>query len=177
QASAAARAHGQHSDAYNDRMQGMQRESTESNGWDVLRGNSQGAAAQAAAGPNIPMPEGFDADEFLRGAKMAYTRLQNSWDKRDMDDISQFTSSAVQHAVREQMEADPNPSNTEILLVNAQLLGVENEGNEQFAQVFFDVLMRESPDQQAPSTVREVWHFMRPVQGGSWKLDGIQQVE
>ncbi|CAK7050142.1 MAG: hypothetical protein DESF_02106 [Desulfovibrio sp.] len=177
QASATAGGHGQHADAYNDRMQGMQRETTESNGWDVLRGNSQGAAAHAAAGPNIPMPEGFDVDEFLRGAKMAYTRLQNSWDKRDMDDISQFTSSAVQHAVREQMDADPNPSNTEILLVNAQLLGVENEGNEQFAQVFFDVLMRESPDQQAPSTVREVWHFMRPVQGGSWKLDGIQQVE
>ena len=123
------------------------------------------------------MPDGFDAEEFLRGAKMAYTRLQNAWDKRDMDDIAQFTSSAVQHAVREQMEADPKPSNTELLLVNAQLLGVENEGNEQYAQVFFDVLMRESPDQQAPSTVREVWHFMRPVQGGSWKLDGIQQVE
>lgn len=176
QASATAGA-GAQGNAYEDRMQGMQRESTGSNGWDVLRGNAQGSAAQAATGPNIPMPEGFDADEFLRGAKMAYTRLQNAWDKRDMDDVAQFTSAAVQHSVREQMEADPKPSTTEILLVNAQLLGVEDEGNEQYAQVFFDVLMRESPDQQAPSTVREVWHFMRPVQGGSWKLDGIQQVE
>lgn len=177
QASATAGAHGQHADAQNDRMQGMQRESTGGAGWDVLSSNSQGAAAHAAAGPNIPMPDGFDVEDFLRGAKMAYTRLQNSWDKRDMSDISQFTSAAVQHAVQEQMDADPNPSTTEILLVNAQLLGVENEGNEQFAQVFFDVLLRESPDQQAPATVREVWHFMRPVQGGSWKLDGIQQVE
>ena len=49
--------------------------------------------------------------------------------------------------------------------------------DEQRAQVFFDVLMRESPDQQAPSSVREVWHFVRPIAGGSWKLDGIQQVD
>ena len=79
--------------------------------------------------------------------------------------------------VREQLEAEPTPSTTEVLLVNAQLLGVENDGDEQRAQVFFDVLMRESPDQQAPSSVREVWHFVRPIAGGSWKLDGIQQVD
>ena len=123
------------------------------------------------------MPPGFDADEFLRGAKMAYTRLQASWDKRDMNDIVQFTTEAVQQSVREQMAADPKPSTTEILLVNAQLLGVTNEGDDQYAQVFFDVLLRETPAQETPSSAREVWHFMRPVTGGNWKLDGIQQVE
>ena len=177
QAPAGADARSGQGGSYDDRMQGMQRESTGSNGWDVLRGDGSGPASQATAGPNIPMPDGFDAEEFLRGAKMAYTRLQNAWDKRDMDDIAQFTSSAVQHAVREQMEADPKPSTTEILLVNAQLLGVTDEGQEQYAQVFFDVLLRESPEQQTPSSAREVWHFMRPVTGGNWKLDGIQQVE
>ena len=87
------------------------------------------------------------------------------------------THPAVLDAVREQLEAEPTPGTTEVLLVNAQLLGVENDGDEQRAQVFFDVLMRESPDQQAPSSVREVWHFVRPITGGSWKLDGIQQVD
>ena len=155
---------------------GMMRNDSASSGWDVLRG--QGSSGEAETpGPQIPMPPGFDADEFLRGAKMAYTRLQTAWDKRDMNDISQFTTEAVQESVREQMEADPKPSNTEILLVNAQLLGVANEGAEQYAQVFFDVLLRESPDQQTPSSAREVWHFMRPVTGGNWKLDGIQQVD
>ena len=143
--------------------------------WDALRG--QGAAQAETPGPQIPMPPGFDADEFLRGAKMAYTRLQASWDKRDMNDIAQFTTEAVQKSVREQMAADPKPSSTEILLVNAQLLGVTNEGEEQYAQVFFDVLLRETPAQETPSSAREVWHFMRPATGGNWKLDGIQQVE
>ena len=154
---------------------GMMREETSSNGWDALRG--QGAAQAETPGPQIPMPPGFDADEFLRGAKMAYTRLQASWDKRDMNDISQFTTEAVQQSVREQMAADPKPSTTEILLVNAQLLGVTNEGDDQYAQVFFDVLLRETPAQETPSSAREVWHFVRPVTGGNWKLDGIQQVD
>ena len=154
---------------------GMMREDNAATGWDALRG--QGAAQVETPGPQIPMPPGFDADEFLRGAKMAYTRLQASWDKRDMNDITQFTTEAVQQSVREQMAADPKPSTTEILLVNAQLLGVNNEGDEQYAQVFFDVLLRETPAQETPSSAREVWHFMRPVTGGNWKLDGIQQVD
>ena len=77
-----------------------------------------------------------------------------------MNDISQFATEAVQQSVREQMAADPKPSTTEILLVNAQLLGVHDEGDEQYAQVFFDVLLRETPAQETPSSVREVWHFM-----------------
>ena len=154
---------------------GMMREDASGNGWEALR--NQGAAQAEAPGPQIPMPPGFDAEEFLRGAKMAYTRLQAAWDKRDMNDISQFATEAVQQSVREQMAADPKPSTTEILLVNAQLLGVHDEGDEQYAQVFFDVLLRETPAQETPSSVREVWHFMRPVSGGNWKLDGIQQVE
>ena len=154
---------------------GMMREDASGNGWEALR--NQSAAQADVPGPQIPMPPGFDAEEFLRGAKMAYTRLQAAWDKRDMNDISQFATEAVQQSVREQMAADPKPSTTEILLVNAQLLGVHDEGDEQYAQVFFDVLLRETPAQETPSSVREVWHFMRPVSGGNWKLDGIQQVE
>ena len=46
---------------------GMMRNDSASNGWDALRG--QGGAGEAEApGPQIPMPPGFDADEFLRGA-------------------------------------------------------------------------------------------------------------
>ena len=79
-------------------------------------------------------------------------------------------------AVRQQLAEETEPSKTEILLVNAQLLSVVNEDKEQRAQVFFDVLMRERPDQPTPSNVREIWHFVRELDGGTWKLDGIQQV-
>lgn len=136
-------------------------------------GLSGGAAAQAQ-GPQIPA--GFDTEEFLQGAKLAYNRLQASWDKRDLNDIAQFATPAVLDALREQLAEAPNPSRTEIILVNAQLLEVTEDGTDERAQVYFDVLLREDPQQQTPSNAREIWHFVRARTNGTWKLDGIQQV-
>ncbi|MCL2123569.1 MAG: Tim44-like domain-containing protein, partial [Desulfovibrionaceae bacterium] len=142
--------------------------------WGRLSGQPQSTNIDAPSGSSIPA--GFDTGEFLRGAKMAYTRLQASWDKRDLDDIAQFAGPAVMKEVRAQAEADPNPSTTEVLLINAQLLSVAKEGGTERATVFFDVLLREDPKAQSTTQTREVWHFMRD-ENASWKLDGIQQVE
>lgn len=94
-----------------------------------------------------------------------------------MDDIAQFATPAVLDAVREQLEAEPTPSTTEVLLSTRSCWAWKTTATNSAPKLFFDVLMRESPDQQAPSSVREVWHFVRPIAGGSWKLDGIQQVD
>ena len=152
----------------------LQRNDTAASGWDTL--SSQNNTYNSQPEVVIPMPADFDAEEFLRGAKMAYNRLQAAWDSRDLNDIAQFASPAVMDAVRQQLAEETEPSKTEILLVNAQLLSVVNEDKEQRAQVYFDVLMRERPDQPTPSNVREIWHFVRELDGGTWKLDGIQQV-
>lgn len=152
----------------------MARESTGMN-WGNLQNQSSPAAAAA---PEVAVPAGFDTEDFLRGAKMAYTRLQAAWDKRDAADIANFARPAVLAEMQKQIEAEPTPTKTDILLVNAQLLEVKDEGTEQNALVYFDVLLREDPNQTTPTQVREVWHFTRPQDGSeSWKLDGIQQVE
>ena len=144
-------------------------------GWDALRAAPAAAPEYAQpAGPGIP--EGFDTEDFLRGAKMAYTRLQSSWDRRDMDDIAQFTTPEILKEITQQAQDDPGPSRTEILYCNASVVSVTEEKDRTVATVFFDVLMREDAQADAPSQVREVWHFVR---SGSemWRLDGIQQVE
>ena len=153
------------------------RSNTQASGWDALRNLTGQGSQPPAAEQAVDVPAGFDTEEFLRGAKMAYTRMQQAWDRRDLADIAQFATPAVMEVLQEQMASDPNPGKTEIMLVNAQLLGAENEGADQRAQVFFDVLLRERPDQDAPSSAREVWHFLREGANGTWKLDGIQQVE
>lgn len=147
--------------------------------WDNLR--SGGTAAAAARNFDEPqsdlIPADFDQEEFLRGAKMAYVRMQESWDKRDLDDIAQFATPAVLDVLKQQMADEPLPTTTELLLVNASLMEVKNEDGKQRAAVFFDVLMREDPNAAQPEQVREVWHFVRPLNTDeSWKLDGIQQV-
>lgn len=145
--------------------------------WDSLR--SQQPAQQAAKqGENeVVLPADFDQDEFLRGAKAAYTRLQASWDRRDLDDIANFATEDVMRELREQAKADPNPGKTEILLVNASVIEVRDEGDLRRVAVYFDVLMREDQRAARPEQVREVWHFVcSRAAGDSWKLDGIQQL-
>ena len=123
------------------------------------------------------VPADFNQEEFLRGAKMAYTRLQESWDRRDLDDIAQFATPAVLTELRAQYAEDPNPGVTQLLKVDASVVEVREEGGEQMASVLFDVLMREDPDQARPEQVRELWHFVRGRDGDdSWRLDGIQQM-
>lgn len=143
------------------------------NTWaDMASGGSQ---QSAPAGPSVP--PGFDQDDFLEGAKAAFTRLQSSWDKRDMDDIRQFVMPAVAAEIAEQAQQDPGPSQTEILILNAQLIEAKEEGSATLATVYFDAYMRE--DSAAGSEqVREVWHFRKEdtVMNGMWLLDGIQQM-
>ena len=138
-------------------------------------GSLNNGTAPQPSGPQVP--PGFDIDEFLEGAKLAYTRLQASWDKRDLNDIAQFTTPPVMEALREQLAQEPSSGRTEIILVNAQLLEVNEEGTEERAQVYFDVLLREDPQQSTPTNAREIWHFVRErSNNGMWKLDGIQQI-
>lgn len=150
-------------------------------------GTSSGASAwdnlTSRPQPNTDMPlsdaipADFDQEDFLRGAKMAYIRMQESWDKRDLDDIAQFASPAVLEELQTQLREEPEPTVTELLLVNASLMEVKNDADTQRAAVYFDVLMRESPTAAQPEQVREVWHFARAANSAnSWKLDGIQQV-
>ena len=140
--------------------------------WDALR--SQPAAP---AEPEVAAPADFDQEEFLRGAKAAYSRLQASWDRRDLDDIANFATEDVMKELREQAQEDPNPGKTELLLVNASVVEVREEGDLRRVAVYFDVLMREDQNAARPEQVREVWHFVcSNAAGDSWKLDGIQQL-
>ena len=152
--------------------------SSQPNPWQRLQDSSAGGGTAASAGgPDIRLPD-FDQDDFLRGAKVIFSRLQESWDKRDIDDIATFATPAILNEVKAQAETEPNPSITEVMLVNASLVSAERDGDMDVVTVFFDVLLRETQDAQVPSQVRELWHFIRP--SGStqmWRLDGIQQVQ
>ena len=140
-------------------------------------GVSQGREEAVEATPKVPA--GFNVDEFMKGARAAYNRLQDSWNKRDLEDIRQFTSPEVWGEIKRQAAEDPSGGKTEIVLVKAQLLEVNTTGGETVASVYFDVLMREDPNEERPKQVREVWHFSQKegAQDSFWRLEGIQQLE
>ena len=158
---------------------GMQR-SSQGSAWDQLRGDqgSMGGmgAPRGASGAQGSIPADFNTEEFLRGAKMAYSRMQDSWDRRDLNDIASFATFHILQDLQAQMREEPEPTKTEIYDINARLLSVEESGSMELARVLFDVRMTENPRQVAPYNVREVWTFMRDQESPNWKLDAIQQM-
>jgi predicted lipid-binding transport protein (Tim44 family) len=147
-------------------------------GWGAS-GDTPDEAAVPAAPATPPIPPGFDQDEFMKGARAIYTRMQSSWDKRDLEDIRKFTSSEVYTEIEKQAQEDPQPSRTEILLVNARLLEVRSVDHQEIASVLYDVMMREGDADKLAKQVREIWHFSRDEKAAAsfWRLEGIQQVE
>ncbi|GAU07497.1 Tim44 domain-containing protein [Desulfoplanes formicivorans] len=150
---------------------------SETSAWDNLQ--TGGSTPSGTSSSSVAIPPDFDQEDFMKGAKAVYQRLQNSWDKRDLDDIRTFTSPEVYRFIEEQYKNDPTPSTTEILLLNGELLEVKTIGNQTVATVHFDVIMREDPSSQATEQVREIWHFSKyeNKSGDNWVLEGIQQLE
>jgi predicted lipid-binding transport protein (Tim44 family) len=137
------------------------------------------AMTMPAEAEEVKIPKDFDQEDFMKGAKAVYTRLQSSWDKRDLEDIRYFTSKDVWEEINRQAQEDPGPSKTEILRVNARLLEVASSNSHTVASVLFDVMMRESQEQDMAKEVREIWHFSKDDKDPKslWVLEGIQQVE
>jgi predicted lipid-binding transport protein (Tim44 family) len=124
------------------------------------------------------VPEGFDQQIFLSGAKKAFTILQKAWDDRDLSEIRGLSTDKVFAEIQEQIKASTTENQTDILKLEAELLEVREIGSELEATVLFDSIMREDINAQTEQ-VREIWHFVKPKSNlqSKWLLDGIQQLE
>jgi predicted lipid-binding transport protein (Tim44 family) len=151
---------------------------------DVLfrKGGRPAAAAERfeATGQAVPaaIPADFDAPAFLAGAKAAYEMMQKAWDEGDLAELRALTTDKVFGELQDQLrERGGQPNRTELLKVEAELLEVRDLGSDREAAVLFDVVMRESAEEE-PVQVREVWHFVRPRNSRqpTWFLDGIRQL-
>lgn len=133
-----------------------------------------GTAMSAAATANIPAD--FDAEGFLRQAKLSFVRLQAANDRGDMEDIREFTTPEVFAEVRMQyQERGSKAQETDVMQLNAELQEVITEDNRHIASVRFSGQLRE--DDNAPEAFAEVWHLVKPTDGSrGWNVAGIQQL-
>ena len=132
-----------------------------------------GSAAPAAQG-NIPAD--FPVETFLRSAKTSFIRLQAANDRKDLNDIREYTSPEMFAEISVQMqERDDAPQKTDVLAIDAELLQVANDGDMALASVRFTGQLRENNG--APDNVDEIWHVQKNLRDDKsvWLLGGIQQ--
>ncbi|MFZ6773106.1 Tim44 domain-containing protein [Undibacterium sp. SXout7W] len=139
---------------------------------------SNGSAASAAnnAAP-WGVPADFDVPGFLRNAKTYFIRLQAAGDKADINDLREFTTPEMYAELKlEIQERGATPNVTDVVSIDAELLGLENTGNDHLASVKFTGMIKEAPNAPAEAFA-EVWNLSKPVNGqGGWVLAGIQQL-
>jgi len=132
-------------------------------------------AAQPVTGWQAP--EGFDTEGFVRNAKVQFVRLQAAFDAGDSNDLREFTSPEMFAELKLEIDERNGGSNqTDVVTLDAGLLGVETGATEYMASVRFTGMLREQTGAPAEA-FDEVWNFTRPVSGsGGWVLGGIQQI-
>lgn len=123
------------------------------------------------------IPADFDVPAFVRHAKTYFIRLQAAWDRADAADIREFTTPEMFAELRMQLqERGASPNHTDVVSLDAEVLGVESTGERHMVSVRFSGLIREVEGAQ-PEAFSEIWNLTKPVAGGEgWVLAGIQQV-
>ena len=132
------------------------------------------APAAAPAFGNIPAD--FPVESFLRNGKASFIRLQAANDRKDLDDIREYTTPEMFAEISMQlMERGDAPQKTDVVNLNADLLEVANEGDYAIASVRFTGQLRENNG--VPETVDEIWNVQKNLRDEKsvWLLAGIQQ--
>jgi predicted lipid-binding transport protein (Tim44 family) len=115
-------------------------------------------------------------DSFLCSAKTSFIRLQAANDRKDLNDIREYTAPEMYAEILMQMqERDDAPQRTDVIAINGELLQVATEGEMALASVRFTGQLRENNG--APDSVDEIWHVQKNLRDDKavWLLAGIQQ--
>lgn len=142
---------------------------------DMLPASGPGGASAPSPAWNIPAD--FDVDGFLHNARTQFVRLQAAFDAADLDELREFTTPEMFAELRRQVRGrSAAASGTDVVTLEAELLGIETTPAEYIASLRFNGLIREEGD-GAAENFDEVWNLIKPVDGrGGWLLAGLQQL-
>ena len=148
--------------------------------------NAQGSGVQIGAGlagsQTWGIPEGFDAEGFVVAAKRNFVTLQDAWDRADIATLRSMMTDEMLGEIKSQLaereqHTGSEPNKTEVVMLDAKLLGIEDTGVDYMASVEFSGMIREEPS-AGPSSFREVWNMTKPKSGGSgWLVAGVQALQ
>ena len=144
--------------------------------------NTGSMIGSAVAGfqPNWSVPAGFDVDGFLAKAKENFVTMQDAWDRSDTSSLRQLmtdnmlTEIKAQIAERDAASTVGQMSTTEVVSLDANLLGIEESVDGYLASIEFTGMIRETSN-ASPESFKEIWNMSRSKHDNSgWLLAGIQ---
>jgi predicted lipid-binding transport protein (Tim44 family) len=146
-------------------------------------GSAIGSQISGSTPPSTwSIPEGFDTASFLAAAKGNFVSLQAAWDKSDIPALRAMMTDDMLTEIRSQLSereshTGGSANHTEVVMIEAQLLGIEDLGQDYMASVEFSGMIKEDPA-TGPSPFREVWNMTKPKDGRlGWLVAGVQALQ
>jgi predicted lipid-binding transport protein (Tim44 family) len=139
--------------------------------------NAFGGISSEPAPFQSTLPPGFDEYAFLDNAKQYFSTLQKAWDQGDLAALREYTTPEMFATIEQDLSGRADSANqTDVVTLNAQLLGIETADNTYYCSVQFTGMIREQAGAQA-NNFSEIWNLSKPVSGpGGWVLAGISQL-
>ncbi len=159
--------------------------------WEAQGTQFDGSAAAQTGGSMIGsalngsqtwgIPAGFDVAGFVAAAKQNFVTLQDAWDRSDIATLRSMMTDTMVSEIRSQLaeresQFPGQPNKTEVVMLEAQLLGIEEQADAYLASVEFNGMIREDAS-AGPSPFREVWNMTKSKQGGGWLVAGVQALQ
>ncbi|MEJ7929159.1 Tim44-like domain-containing protein [Ramlibacter sp. AN1015] len=127
------------------------------------------------------VPPGFDVAGFVEASRRNFISLQDAWDRADLATLRAMMTDEMLEEIRTQLKERegqrPTGGKTDVAMLDAQLLGIEDLGDSYLASVEFSGMIREEPS-AGPSPFREVWNMSKSKDGRSgWLVAGVQALQ
>jgi len=128
------------------------------------------------------VPAGFDTDGFLSACKTNFVTLQDAWDRSDISALRAMMTDEMLDQIKTQLAERESHTGgvvnkTEVLRLDAQLLGIEETDALYMASFEFSGMISEDVS-AGPSPFREVWNMTKPRNGaGGWLVAGVQALQ
>jgi predicted lipid-binding transport protein (Tim44 family) len=126
------------------------------------------------------VPADFDTAGFLTAAKRNFVTLQDAWDKSDIAALKSMMTDDMAGEIKAQLvergvQAGVD-NKTDVVMLDAKLLGIEEMATEYMASVEFSGMIREEVS-VGPAPFREVWNMTKAKNGGGWLVAGVQALQ
>jgi predicted lipid-binding transport protein (Tim44 family) len=150
------------------------------NGTSAQGGSMIGSALLGAQTWGVPA--GFDSEGFLAACKTNFVTLQGAWDRSDISALREMMTDEMLDQIKTQLaeresHTGGTVNKTDVLRLDAQLLGIEETTEVYLASVEFSGMIRED-ESAGPSPFREVWNMSKPRHGaGGWLVAGVQALQ
>ena len=120
------------------------------------------------------IPGNFDTVGFLANAKQQFISIQALWDKGDTEQLRDYLTDDLLAEVSADLQNRTGENITEVVLLNAELMGIEKVAGGHLASVRYSGMLREAANTEAQH-FEEVWNLYKEDNSG-WLVAGIQQI-